>query len=251
MNLKYSIGAVVAFPLLPIMYMQGKKIRKEVPQLPEAKGTEGQAGENNSRKLRLLAIGESTIAGVGVDTHEEGFTGTLAKEISSALDIQVNWHVYARSGYTAKNVRKKIIPKIDQKAADLIVVGLGGNDSFTLNTPKKWQQDVDKLIGEIRFKFPDSPIVFSNMPPIKIFPAFTPLIKWVVGNLSEILGESLAEVVQKHSNVFYSGRKITVEGWIKRFNVDAHPDDFFSDGVHPFKNHLPGLGQRHGQLYNL
>ncbi|MEM9675768.1 MAG: SGNH/GDSL hydrolase family protein, partial [Bacteroidota bacterium] len=65
------------------------------------------------------------------------------------------------------------------------------------------------------------------------FPAFTPLIKFVIGNLVEILGEELKEVVTKSPNTFYYSRKITLEDWIQRLGVEAEPADFFSDGVHP------------------
>ena len=92
-NLKYFFGAIITIPLLPIMYFQGKKIRSSVPTLPEATGTEGKAEKNPNRTLKLITIGESTIAGVGVDTHEEGFTGTIAKELSQKLDTDIEWKV--------------------------------------------------------------------------------------------------------------------------------------------------------------
>ena len=109
MNIRYLSGAIISFPLLPLMYYQGKQIRASVPELPEAKGNEGQYQSNgkNTSVLNIISIGESTIAGVGVKTHEEGFTGTLAKELSNLFNVSVKWKVYARSGYTAKRVEKK------------------------------------------------------------------------------------------------------------------------------------------------
>jgi hypothetical protein len=43
--------------------------------------------------LNLITIGESKIAGVGVKTHEEGFTGSLAMELSVLLGCDVRWKV--------------------------------------------------------------------------------------------------------------------------------------------------------------
>ncbi|MDP5169083.1 MAG: SGNH/GDSL hydrolase family protein [Bacteroidia bacterium] len=233
MNLRYWLGTIIATPLLPIMAMQGKRIRKAVPPLPPAEGPQGSASFPSDDHLRLLAIGESTIAGFGVATHEEGFTGTLARELSAMLASNVTWRVYARGGYTADRVRLKIIPKIEEEQADLIVVGLGGNDAFTLNRPWRWRAHIRKLILAIRERFPDSPIIFTNMPPIKEFPAFTPLIKWVVGNLVEILGNELTKEVSEHENVFYSAEIITMKGWLRKRNMSGQVSDFFSDGVHP------------------
>ena len=88
MNTKYLLGSILALPLLPVMYFQGKRIKASVPNLPEAKGTAGIAVANSEHSMNLLTIGESTIAGVGVETHEEGFTGTLAKELAKKVRCQ-------------------------------------------------------------------------------------------------------------------------------------------------------------------
>lgn len=237
MNLNYIYRVFISFPLLPLMYFQGKRIKTKIPKLPEALGIEGQfqSNEKNGRILKVIAIGESTIAGVGVQTHEEGFTGTFAKEIVRLFDLSVHWKVYARSGYTARKVEKKIIPKITENHADLIVIGLGANDAFTLNRPSKWKIEIHSLIKSIQIKFPEAVIVFCNMPPIKEFPAFTPLIKFTVGNLVEILGEELQKVVSEYDDVFYFGEKITLKRWIDKFNLNTQKEDFFSDGIHPSK----------------
>ena len=162
MNTRYILGATVAVPLLPLMYYQGQQIRASVPVLPEATGIEGYVQIDSTKEVSLLAIGESTIAGVGVKTHREGFTGTLAQEIGDQLGVNVRWKVYAKSGYTAKKVTEKILPKITENEVDIIVVGL------------------------------------DPLP-----------------------------------NVYYSLEKITLDGWMKKFQVDTEMSEFFSDGVHP------------------
>lgn len=234
--LRYFFGALLAIPFLPLLYVQGKRIKASFPSLPEATGPNG-AVEIDQKKetLQLLVIGESTIAGVGVKTHEEGFSGTLARELSVLLDKNIKWSVYAKSGYTAKNVREILIFRIKETTPDLIVIGLGGNDSFTLNTPWKWARDVMLLIQEIRERFPDTAIMFGSMPPIKEFAAFTRLMKWVIGNQGEILGEVLRDVVRNHAGVAYYHQVITLEQWMKKFDFEANYEDFFSDGVHPSK----------------
>jgi len=233
MFLKYILGAIVSIPLLPIIYFQGKKVRASVPKLPEAKGNEGMVGEG--RPFKMLAIGESTIAGVGVKTHEEGFTGAMAKELAACLNVKISWKVYARSGYTAARVRSKLLPKILDQNIDLIVIGLGGNDAFTLNRPWVWVRDVKGIIEDLQEKYPATPIVFANMPPIKLFPAFTPAIHFVLGNLVEIHGEALGKLVQSMPNVYYNSDVITLDRWLKRWNIDPETAQFFSDGVHPSK----------------
>lgn len=233
---KYFFGVFASIPLLPIMVLQGKRIKATIPQLPEATGPKGMAQSGEAEQvLQLLVMGESTIAGVGVQTHEEGFSGTLAKELSQLLQKNIEWQVYAKSGYTARKVREKLVGKIQETHPDLIVIGLGGNDSFTLNTPWRWKKEMNLLIEEIRGRFPEAEIMFISMPPIKEFAAFTPVIKWVVGNLAEVLGETLDSLVKEKTKVSYYHQVISLEKWMQRFEMEANYEDFFSDGVHPSK----------------
>lgn len=207
-----------------------------MPKLPEAEGIAGCCATSpEAPPFQLITIGESTIAGVGVRTHEEGFTGALARAIAEGKGVNVQWKVYAKSGYTAKKVRTSLVPAITERSADLIVIGLGANDAFTLQSPAKWQRDISALIAALQSRFADTPILFANMPPIKGFPAFPPLIKFVVGNLVEILGDALSETVAPLDQVDYYSRKISLSDWAERLGIVADTTDFFSDGVHPSK----------------
>ncbi len=236
-DLKYAMGVLVATPLLPLMYFQGKQIRKMVPKLPEATGPEGVCTADTTTKetLRLLVIGESTMAGVGVATHREGFAGTLADEIARRQGMNVRWQVYAKSGYTVRQIRKRLLPRTEGKVANLIVLGIGGNDAFTLNSLRSWREEVNTLIDELRTQFVNTPIVFANMPPIRSFPAFTGPIQFVLGNLVEIFGEALAQISRNTDGVYYHGRVITTQDWKDRLLIEAPNSAFFSDGVHPSK----------------
>ncbi|SMD36837.1 Lysophospholipase L1 [Reichenbachiella faecimaris] len=235
MSLKYSIGAAITAPLLPLLYFQGRKVKNAMPDLPEATGTTGVSGLVTNPRLKTLVIGESTMAGVGVETHQEGFAGTLGDELAEKLDLYVHWHVYAKSGITVVRVRDEVLPKIEDKDWDLIVVGIGGNDAFKLNSPRKWKEQVRCLITEIRNVFGCVPVVFTNMPPIKEFPAFTPLMKWVIGNLVELLGEALGEVVREFDHVYYSSEVISISDWVEELKLESDIALYFSDGVHPSK----------------
>ena len=232
-TLKYLLGSVWSLPLLPLCYWQGKQIRRSVPRLPEAgepSGTAPSKGETG-KLFRLLTLGESTIAGVGVATHREGFTGALAETLATKLNRPVAWRVYAKSGYTARQVREKILPTITEQEAELIVIGLGGNDAFTLNRPNRWRDHVAVLIDDLQTRFPDTPILFCNMPPIKEFPAFTRAIKWTIGNLVELLGDELDSLTQAMPRVHYATERISLATWDLSSDID--PADYFSDGIHP------------------
>lgn len=233
LSIKYYLGAIVSLPLLPVLFYQGKKIRQEVPKLPEARNPKGFIKKSSNKTLKVIALGESTFAGVGVDFHENGFIGALAREISAKTNASILWRVYAKSGYTAKMVHQRLLPKIEETNADIIIIGLGGNDAFKLNSPDVWIYQINILMKKLKRKFPKTPIYFTNMPPIKEFPAFTNSIKFVIGNLVQLLGKRLDKRVRKKKNVHYNNEVVTLESWKEKYNITGDVETFFSDGVHP------------------
>lgn len=232
-RLIYFLGAIIAIPLLPILYIQSLIIRAKVPKLPEAEEEEGIFIHSPASTLRIISIGESTVAGVGAKTHKEALTGTFAAELGKWSGRNVSWRVYAKSGYSAAEVADVLLDEIEEEELDLILIGLGGNDAFELNTPQKWIKNIDRILIHLREKYPQTPIAFLNMPPIKLFPAFTSLIKCIIGNLGEILGQELATYVQKHERVYYYARKISEKDWNDRLKINKSAEELFSDGVHP------------------
>lgn len=232
MKVKYVLNRIKSILLLPLLFYQGKQIRKKVPSLPEAKNPVGFINLNSNEALKMICIGESTIAGVGAEIHENAFSGTLAKTLAEALKKNVSWKVYARSGYTMNRLNKKLIPKIEADELDLIVIGMGANDAFRLNNIKNWNREVENCISKLRSKF-SCPIVFLNMPPIKEFPAFSSSIKSTIGELVEFLGAALKENIQDKEKVYYNEEVVTLEQYSKRYKLDQTIDKYFSDGVHP------------------
>lgn len=240
MRITSRLKAIWTLPLWPLMYWQSKRVRKKMPVLPEATGNEGAVLHQLRKRLRVLTIGESSIAGVGVKTHEEGFTGTLARELSQLFQMTVEWKVYAKRGFTARKLQENILPQITEQSeeVDLVVVGIGGNDTFQLNRPRRWKRDLQQLITTLRERFQNAPIVFIDLPPIRELPAFTKPIKLVLGNWREMLAEELDRLVLHHKDTYYHPHHITLSDWVKRYhfrNLPVLQTDYFSDGVHPSK----------------
>lgn len=238
--LEYLFRMLFVIPALPFLAKQGKRIKRSVPRLPEAQDPAGQYLASNSEDFQnILFLGESTMAGVGVSSHKNGFAAAFAQVYSELQSCNTNWTVIARSGYEAKDVYHRFLPKLRESAAsgdqlDLIVIGLGGNDAFALKAPWRWTDDIKAILNCLKDIYPDSRIVFANMPPIRIFPAFSPLIQTVVGGHVEMLGRVLNYIVSDSQIVSYDAEVIELESWCKRYGLhSSDPNLYFSDGVHP------------------
>lgn len=217
----YVLGGAIVLPFLPFLFWQGKRVRRKVGRLPDAKGEiVGQCG-NFEKTLNLLAIGESTVAGVGARTHTEALAGQLAKFLSLAVEKTVRWHVLGESGITARETLQRLMPQLPDAQMDLIVVALGGNDAFKVNSPNRWRREMTKILATLKRKYPNAVILMANSPRVVDFPVLPQPLKfvlWRVSRLQHEVGKILAAADEK---VFYFDEAETVD------------ERFFSDGVHP------------------
>lgn len=225
----------IVFPLLPLLILQGRGVRRSVPRLPEAIEPHGAVDGGFERTVRVLGIGESTMAGVGVEKHADGFIGAFARRLSDELSVNVDWTVHAKNGIQVRKVKRRLLDNIPEQEIDIIVVALGANDAFNLRSPKQFEQDMRQLIEDMNERFPNVPIVFTNMPPIHHFPAFPRFMRWVMSGIVDSFGRILSQIVKDHFNVYCNDERIEFEIWRDRYQVDADVSTLFSDGVHPSK----------------
>lgn len=233
MRKNYFIHLLKSIPLLPIIYFQGKKVKKEIQFLPEAKDPEGSVNVNSDKTLKVLFIGESSFAGVGSDFHKNSFAGYFSRELSAAFNCIIDWKVYAKTGYNVEKVHQRIIPKIVETQCDLLVIGIGANDSFEFTQPKKWLKNIQLLIDSLRNKFPETPISFAQLPTIEAFPALTKEMQFVLGNHKDLLAQYLYSQTSKNKNIYFPTNKVDIQKWMKLLNDNQTISDFFSDGIHP------------------
>lgn len=222
MQKKYFIGGLLFGPLLPFLYLQGQFVRLKVGRLPDAGGeTTGTVGDK-SETVNFLAIGESTVAGIGAKNHEEAFTGQFAKHLSREIEKSVEWHAFGVSGITVRRTIREVVPTIPDKPMDLILIALGANDVFGVSSPKKWRRDMSELIDILQNKYPNAEIFLSNVPMIRDFLALPNPLRYVLSRLAKMQHFNTIDMVSRMQNVYYFEDVSKVE------------DDFFcEDGVHP------------------
>lgn len=221
LQVRYVLGAAILLPFVPFLYLQGRYVRRAVGRLPDAAGeTVGQYGEH-ADEIKLLAVGESTVAGVGAQNHGEALTGQFAKHLSAATGKSVRWRALGESGITARETVKKLVPRLPDEPVDIILIALGGNDVFGLSSPKRWQREMSRLIEILRAKYPLAKILLANVPMVRDFRAMPNPLRFVLSRLARLQHFNSRDFVAPLENTFYFDR-------IKR--VD---DDFFSDGIHP------------------
>ncbi|MFI2029808.1 SGNH/GDSL hydrolase family protein [Streptomyces buecherae] len=193
---------------LPVLLPQLLSVKRRMPRLPEAAGTGGEVGGRGPR-LRLLVVGDSMAAGVGVAHHRAGIAGQLAEKVADEADGSVAWQVVARGGATAESTARKVARdpitfEVERDAEegrnaagapDLVVVMVGINDLLRYRGLRAWRHDLDVLVTALRGRWEQAPpIAFCGFPPVWRFPALPQPSRAVLGlralRMDQVLRES-------------------------------------------------------------
>ena len=163
MTVGERLSRVAMIPVAPVLFAQGRRLRKTTPILPDAAqpwhGTE--PGKN---PLRLLVLGDSTSAGVGASTQQNGLAGNLARELRSRLDRGVEWRAVGESGATSRDLVERFVGEAVSTPFDLVFVTVGANDALGLRSRQAFGRDIRQLIAALRAANPDATVLMSALP---------------------------------------------------------------------------------------
>lgn len=133
--------------LLPVIAVQAMWVRSTTETLPPASGpTAGTVGDGSRQHLRIAVVGESTAAGCGVGTHDDGFAGCLARELSTRTHRPVTWKVLGEPAATARRIRFRLVPRLGDNL-NVAVLLAGVNDVLSRRTPEGWRDDLAAIVG--------------------------------------------------------------------------------------------------------
>ncbi|BCJ76284.1 SGNH hydrolase [Catellatospora sp. IY07-71] len=189
-------GRPLALAMAPILLVQGARVRRRTPVLPEAAGArEGVRGDAPGDRLSLLVLGESTAAGVGVPTQADGLAPALAAGLSGHSDRSVTWRVAAHTGYSARKVLGLLVPRLPDETYDVVVVVLGVNDVLEMRSGRGWRRDVAALLAALRPRLRSGGrVVLAGVPDMSGFPALPQPTRAVLGLHARHLDQGLARV---------------------------------------------------------
>lgn len=187
--------------LAPLLLLQGRLVRARTPLLPVASGpTQGHEGAGPSPNL-VLGLGDSVIAGVGVDQVDAGLTRQLALQLHLKLDQPIAWQVEGRNGDRVRD----LIVRLRQLRGDepaLLLISIGVNDVSHLTSLTRWQWEVTQLISELK-SFSTAPIVFLGIPPMGAFTTLPQPLRFALGVRAQLLDQTLQRAAKLLKGVYW------------------------------------------------
>jgi len=174
----------------PLLIVQGRRLRKDIPRLPEPDGP--RAGETGDGPvMRVLIAGDSSAAGVGADHQDHALSGQFARRLAAAYGVRVRWQLVAASGLTTREVIA-LLDHAPLEPFDLAVTAVGVNDATERRSPARWLADVEALVGRLRAHAPQAHVLLSGLPPVHRFPALPQPLRTYLGARARDLDRALA-----------------------------------------------------------
>ncbi|MFW6766505.1 SGNH/GDSL hydrolase family protein [Acinetobacter pittii] len=218
--------------LLPVLFVQGTKVRKNTPRLLEASG-ERQGIVGNGRPLSLLILGDSAAAGVGVENQKDALSGAIISELQDQYSIR--WKLHAKTGDTTKQVFQAV-QHLEQQNYDVVVTSIGVNDVTKLTSASSWIKQQKQLFQYIQARFQPKLIIVSGVPPMLHFPALPNPLAWLFGKYAEQMNQVLDKWLESQNQFKF------IQYDIEHFQAMNLP--MASDGFHPSKEIYAIWGQQ-------
>ena len=183
-------AALVAAKLAlgPVLLPQAKWVRRTALRLPEAAGArEGETGAGEP-KMRLLVVGDSSAAGVGVADQAQALASPLANQASQRIGGAVAWQLIAQTGIDSSGVID-LLMRSHFDRPDVAVIVLGVNDVTAQVSAPKFVEN----LGHIARTLGARKTVFAGLPPMHLLSAVPHPLRWYLGQYSKWLDGALRD----------------------------------------------------------
>ncbi len=195
------------------MLWQGARVRRDILRLPEPDG----ARSGGDGELRLLILGDSSAAGVGVDRQERALSGCIVRALAP---MRIKWRVLAATGWTTSDALAALDTLNGEY--DAAVICLGVNDVTTETGIAAWLATYARVLDRLEAAHGISRYYLSCLPPMGRFPALPWPLRWYIGLQAQAHDRALAQLAAGRAGARHL-----------KIDTDLPASAAAADGFHP------------------
>lgn len=222
-NLWHFLARPTGLMLSPLLLGQGRLVRSSRPRLPNAplpwSGT-----ISAPKPISLLGLGDSTIAGVGVDNPMQGLTAQFAKALYTELGRGVGWDSFGQRGITTGQLLEDYLPQAlaETPHADIVLVSIGANDAKNLQPRRRAIKNISAIVNTLNEAYPSAVIIVSSLPAFSEFDSLPNPLRAIMAGHGKAIETGARRIVEAHDFALMSPPP------------SHYPNGFFAaDGFHP------------------
>jgi len=155
----------------PVYVWQGLCVRRRVERMLPAKGPVRHLIAGEGEPVRLLVLGDSSAASVGIGHSDHGLAAQLSLRIAARTGRPVIWRAAGFNSATAGHLRDHVLPNLAPEEWTHIVVSIGTNDAKNFHTVRRFKREFGGLLYALRAKWPEALVVWSPVVEMLRVPA--------------------------------------------------------------------------------
>jgi lysophospholipase L1-like esterase len=135
-------------------------------------------GRRGNDRLRMVVLGDSTTAGVGVERAEDSVPYLIARRVAEAEERAVHVVSYGWAGARAVDLAQQQLPRAIQPlratetesflaGADIVAVVIGSNDATHNTAPGRFRASLRTVLEGVRAVAPGARVVLAGIPAFR------------------------------------------------------------------------------------
>ncbi|MBO6639778.1 MAG: SGNH/GDSL hydrolase family protein [Roseitalea sp.] len=213
--------ALYSWAMFPVYAWQGIRLRMRIERLlPAPVPTQGSFA-GHAAPVRLLVMGDSTVASVGMERLEDTLAFNIAKAVNERTGQSVVWRAAGGNSATASDLRDFIVPHVAQHDWTHVALSVGINDMKNFHVVRRFKRDFGALIYAVRTRFPQARIVWCPIPDMRQCPALPQTLGRILAARAELINAMGARMCRERGAI--------VTDPVPPQSIEA----FARDGFHP------------------
>ena len=187
------IQSLVSWLALPVYVWQGLGVRRRSLRLePPTHNGWVKAGPQDSKAepIRILLIGDSSAAGVGVRDIAHSLGGQLPEVLADLTGRPVLLRIAGNNSATSDQLRDFVVPNLEPQPYDFICLNIGTNDAKNWHRGRTFCKNFGTLLYALKTRFPTAKIVWSGILDMEGIPALPSPLNRILGIRSRILNRN-------------------------------------------------------------
>ena len=193
---------IISWLALPVYVVQGLRVRNRSMRMapPEQHSIVNVKGKG--QPIRLLFIGDSSAAGVGVSDFKESIAGRTPHLLAKKTGRPVTARTCGNNSATAGALRDQVVPHLEPETYDYIIMNIGTNDAKNFHTANRFKKEFGGLLYALNAKFPGAKPIWSGLIDIKDIPLLPSPLNKIIGIRSRVIKKMGNELCYERGALF-------------------------------------------------
>jgi acyl-CoA thioesterase-1 len=214
--------AMIALITLAVLLIVGSILwQTQAPAQP----TRRMLPTDNGKEVTYIALGDSTVSGVGASSPEHTYVSQLAARLRGVYP-QVHVSNLGVSGATSADVVAQQLAQAVAAKPDLVTLSIGPNDIMQGKDVQQYERNLDTLLRTLTEQT-KAVVVVNLLPDLSVAPRFPAQFRPAVEQQTQRFNQALAHVVQA-----YDVQLVDLYTPSQQ-EIPQHPEQVSADNYHP------------------